>query len=277
MESELNKDQKLAIMEQEINISKNMSRIKHKIAVISGKGGVGKSTVSVNIAAELLKRGYTTGILDADIHGPSVPKLLGVNGSMMKVDENKLVPVKSVSGINVMSIGFLLPSEDSPIIWRGPKKTGAIKQFLSDVKWDDLDFLIIDNPPGTGDEPLTVLQSIPSVDGVVVVTTPQSVAIDDVEKSVNMVKNLKIRVLGVIENMSGFICPHCGEETPIFGKGGGEEMAKSMGIPFLGRLPIDPKISITSDEGKPLIIRDPESSLSRKFSRIIDKIESEIV
>lgn len=276
MEPELDEKQKLAIMEQEINISKNMSRIKHKLAVISGKGGVGKSTVSVNIAAELSKRGYTAGILDADIHGPSVPKMLGVNGSMLEVDEDKLIPVKSDSGINVMSIGFLLPSEDSPIIWRGPKKAGAIKQFLSDVKWSDLDVLIIDNPPGTGDEPLTVLQSIPSIDGVVVVTTPQSVAIDDVEKSINMAKSMKIKVLGVIENMSGFVCPHCGEETPIFGKGGGEKMAKSMGVPFLGRLPIDPKTPTASDEGKPIMIKDPESPLATKFSKIIDKIESEI-
>ena len=268
--------QKLALMEQNIKITKNMNNIKYKIAVMSGKGGVGKSTVAVNLAAALSKKGYKAGIMDADIHGPNVPKMMGVEEKKIEIEGNSLLPVKTDEGIEVMSMAFLLESHDSPIIWRGPQKTGAIREFLADVSWGNLDVLIIDNPPGTGDEPLTVLQALPFLDGVVVVTTPQSVAIDDVEKSVNMARQLKIKIIGVIENMSGFVCPHCGEETPIFGEGGGEQMAKSMGIPFLGRLPIDPKVPTTPDEGSPMVVKHPESVLSKKFLEIVGKIESEI-
>ena len=213
-------EQKLALMKQEMEIIKRMSKIRYKIAVMSGKGGVGKSTVSVNIAAAFAKKGYKTGILDADIHGPNVPKMFGVEGKNLKFDKEGLIPIETKDGIKVMSIDFLLPSQEAPVIWRGPAQTGAVKQFLAEINWDDLDIMIIDNPPGTGDIPLTILQSIPSLDGVVFVTTPQSVVQEDVEKSVNLVKNLNIPIIGIVENMSGFICPHCENEVHIFGKDG---------------------------------------------------------
>lgn len=264
------------LMQQEIEIIKRMSKIKHKIAVMSGKGGVGKSTVSVNLTAAFAKKEYKTGIMDADVHGPNVPKMFGVEGKSLKFDEEGIIPIETEEGIKVMSVGFFLSSQDVPLIWRGPAKTGVIKQFFAEVNWGDLDVLIIDNPPGTGDEPLTILQTIP-LDGVVLVTTPQSVVQEDVIKSVNMVKNLKIPIIGIIENMSGFICPQCKEEILIFGKGNGEKMAENMGVPFLGRLPLDVETSSASDIGTPVVIKEPESEISVKISEIVDKIESKII
>ena len=269
-------ERKKALMEQEIEIIKRMSKIKHKIAVMSGKGGVGKSTVSVNLAAAFAKKGYKTGIMDVDVHGPNVPKMLGVEGKNLKYTKEGIVPVETGEGIKVMSVGFFLSSQDTPVIWRGPAKTGAIKQFFAEVNWGDLDVLIIDNPPGTGDEPLTVLQTIP-LDGVVLVTTPQSVVQEDVTKGVNLVKNLNIPIIGVIENMSGFICPHCENEILIFGKGTGAKMAEEMDIPFLGRLPLDVETAAASDRGTPVVIKEPESEISVRISKIVDEIESKII
>jgi Mrp family chromosome partitioning ATPase len=244
---------------------------------MSGKGGVGKSTVSVNLAASFAKKGYKTGIMDADVHGPNVPKMFGVEGKNLKFDKDGIIPIEADEHIKVMSIGFLLPSQDSPVIWRGPAQAGAIKQFLAEITWGDLDILIIDNPPGTGDVPLTILQSIPSLDGVIIVTTPQSVVQEDVEKSVNLVKGLNIPILGIIENMSGFICPQCGEEISIFGKDGGVKIAEKMAINFLGSLPLDAQTSTASDAGIPIVIKDPKSENSVKISEIVNKIENIIL
>lgn len=267
---------KLRAMQQDVNIVKRMGKVKHKIAVMSGKGGVGKSTVAVNLAAAFAKKGYKTGILDADVHGPNVPMMFGVEGKKIEYNEEGIAPIETNEGIKIMSVGFFLSSQDAPVIWRGPKKTGAIKQLLSEVNWDDLDVLIIDNPPGTGDEPLTVLQSIP-LDGVVLVTTPQAVVQEDVIRSVNLVKNLNINILGVIENMSGFICPHCEEEVSIFGSGNGEKMAEEMGINFLGKLPLNVETPTASDIGTPIVIKEPESEISIKIIKIVDNIESKII
>lgn len=266
-------EQKLTIMEQEIKIAKSMSNIGHKIAVMSGKGGVGKSTVTVNLAEAFAKKGFKTGILDADLHGPNVPKMLGMDKSWITINSEGMIPAETNNGIKVISTEFLLPSNNSPIIWRGPKKTGAIRQFLSDVSWDDLDILLVDNPPGTGDEPLTVLQSISSLDGVVIVTTPQSVALEDVEKCINMTKKLNIRIFGVIENMSGFTCPECHEEIFIFGKGGGKQISEKFDIPFLGSLPLDIDTYKASEEGISIIDKDLDSEISKKILNIVDKIK----
>lgn len=270
-------EQKKLIMQQDIAIVKRMSNIKHKIAVMSGKGGVGKSTIAVNLAAAFALKGYHTGLMDVDLHGPDVPHMLGVENAILEQSPMGIMPLNVRENLDVLSIEFMLPSKGSPIIWRGPKKTGAIRQFLSDVAWGKLDMLIIDNPPGTGDEPLTVLQSISPLDGVVMVTTPQAVAGEDVRKCVNMVKGLKIPVLGIIENMSGFICPHCQKEIDIFGKGEGHELAEELEIPYLGSLPLETQVREKSDLGTPFILADPESNISKKFMEIISKIENKIV
>lgn len=269
-------EHKKLLMEQEIEIVKRMSKIKHKIAVMSGKGGVGKSTVAVNLAASFAKRGYKTGIMDADVHGPNVPKMFGLEGKDLNFSEEGIIPVKTEEDIEVMSVGFFLESQEVPLIWRGPAKTGVIRQFLAEVVWGDLDVLFIDNPPGTGDEPLTVLQTIP-LDGVLLVTTPQSVVQEDVIRSVNMVKDLKIPVIGIIENMSGFICPECKKEVNIFGKSSGEQMAKKLNVPFLGRLPLSAETSEASDTGIPIVTKNPESEVSVRISKIVDEIESEVI
>jgi Mrp family chromosome partitioning ATPase len=269
-------EHKIAMMEEDIAITKNMAKIKHKIAVMSGKGGVGKSTVAVNLVAALNQKGYHTGILDADLHGPNVPLMLGEEVRHLDADERGILPVITKENIKVMSVAFLLPSKDSPVIWRGPKKTGAIKQFLGFVVWDELDFLIVDNPPGTGDEPLTVLQSIPFLDGIVIVTTPSPVALEDVEKCVSMAKSLNIPVIGIIENMAGFACPKCGEESFIFGSGGGQRIATKMNIPFLGQLPIDFTKNSDSDEGMHILTQNKDSPFSQRIMEIVDKIEENI-
>ncbi|NYB51428.1 MAG: Mrp/NBP35 family ATP-binding protein [Methanobacteriaceae archaeon] len=263
-------------MQQDIAIVKRLSNIKHKIAVMSGKGGVGKSTIAVNLAMAFALKGYRTGLMDVDLHGPDVPHMLGVENAILEQSPLGILPLKVRENLDVLSIEFMLPSKGSPIIWRGPKKTGAIRQFLSDVSWGKLDILIIDNPPGTGDEPLTVLQSISPLDGVVMVTTPQAVAGEDVRKCVNMVKGLKIPILGIIENMSGFICPHCKEEIEIFGKGEGTELAEELEIPYLGNLPLETCVREDSDQGKPFVLADPESEMSKKFLEIVSKIEDKV-
>lgn len=269
-------EQKKLLMQQEITIVKRMSNIKHKIAVMSGKGGVGKSTVAVNLAAAFAKKGYKTGIMDVDVHGPNVPKMFNVEGKHLLFTAKGIQPIETEEGIKVMSVGFFLSSLDSPVVWRGPMKTGVIKQFLSEVNWGDLDVLIIDNPPGTGDEPLTVLQSVP-LDGVILVTTPQAVVQEDVRKGINLVLNSKVPIIGIIENMSGFICPHCQEEVPIFGSGNGEEMAKKMDVSFLGKLPLNIETPVSSDTGIPIVIKEPESDIAIKIQKIVDEIESKII
>lgn len=267
-------EQKLAYMKQDMEIAKRMSKIKHKIAVMSGKGGVGKSTMAVNMAVALSKKGYRTGILDVDIHGPNVPRMLKIGKKDILADKDGILPVKVGENLKVISAQFLLSDENSPIIWRGPRKTAAIRQFLGDVSWGDLDILIVDCPPGTGDEHLTILQSIPFLDGIVMVTTPHLVSLDDVEKSINMAKQLKIRVLGIIENMSGMICPKCETEIPLFGNGGGAEIASKTQIPLLGSIPIyvEPK-----GEKNRLLIENNESEASKRMLTIVDKLEDLIM
>lgn len=249
-------------------LESRLCRVKRKIVVLSGKGGVGKSTIAVNLAAGLMMAGLKTGLLDVDIHGPSIPTMMGLEGRSPEGNSTELIPVE-VSGIKVISPGFFLSSQDDAIIWRGPMKANAIRQFLQDVAWGDLDVLVVDSPPGTGDEPLSVCQLIKNLDGAVIVTTPQKVAAVDVRKSITFCRHLKVPVLGVIENMSGFACPKCGEVTPILGSGGGQRMAADMGVPFLGSIPIDPAVAIAGDSGQVSVQMDPTGPAACRMREII--------
>lgn len=258
---------------QDLAIKQNMARIKHKLIVMSGKGGVGKSTVSTNLAFALALKGKQVGIIDTDIHGPSLGKMMGIEGEVVQPseEENKLLPVM-VKGIKVITMASLMRDSDAPIIWRGPLKMGAIKQFLSDIEWGDLDYLVIDSPPGTGDEPLSVCQLIPEADGSIIVTTPQDVALIDSKKTVRFSQALKIPIMGIIENMSGFNCPHCGETIDLFKTGGGEKAAAAMDIPFLGRIPIDPEIVQASDKGRAYIHEYADNPAAKAMQEIVEKI-----
>lgn len=224
--------------------------VKHTVMVMSGKGGVGKSTVSVNLAVTLARK-YKVGLIDADINGPDDPKMLGVSDAEITAKDNQIVPVSSKYGVDVISMAFLLPSEDTAVIWRGALRHKAIQQFLEDVAWGERDFIILDMPPGTGDEGLTVSQLIPEIDGVVIVVTPQDVALLDARKAISFAGQMNIPILGIVENMSGFVCPHCGESVDIFKKGGGEEAARKYGVPFLGRIPLIPEVVANADDGIP--------------------------
>jgi Mrp family chromosome partitioning ATPase len=259
----------------------NMKLIKHKIAVMSGKGGVGKTTTAVNLAMGFEMMGYSTGILDADVTGPDVALMLGLEGRRIEqTGPFGMMPVMHPSGIRVMSLAFLLQTPDTPVIWRGPLKTTVIRQFLAEVYWDQLDFLVIDLPPGTADEPMSVGQLIPDLDGVVIVTTPQDVALLDVRKSIGMAGKMNVPILGIIENMSGliFTCPDCGKVTEIdlFGKGGGEKVANELGIPFLGRIPLDVKIPQDSDKGTPYIVEHPDSPAAKSFKEVVKKLVTKL-
>jgi ATP-binding protein involved in chromosome partitioning len=253
-------------------LASRMCGIKHKIIVLSGKGGVGKSTVAVNVAASLAMAGKKVGLLDIDIHGPSLPKLLHVEGARVEGSDSALYPVKvdcAPGLLSVMSIGFLLNGRDDAVIWRGPMKYGVIKQFLKDVEWGELDYLVVDSPPGTGDEPLAVVQLIGNADGAIVVTTPQQVAVQDVRRSIMFCRQLSLEVLGVVENMSGFICPHCQKHTDIFGTGGGEQMAAELGVPFLGAIPMGPELVASGEDGIPIVQAHPHAQASKAFARIV--------
>ncbi|MGC9345474.1 MAG: Mrp/NBP35 family ATP-binding protein [Candidatus Bathyarchaeales archaeon] len=264
------------LLEQEQRLKARMSKIRHKIAVISGKGGVGKSTVTVNLAVAFMMHGHANsiGILDADIHGPSVPKILGLSGQRLQTGPPGVFPVLSSLGIKVVSMDFLLPDENSAVIWRGPLKMTAIRQFLSDIVWGDLDFLFIDLPPGTGDEPLSVAQLLPEMDGVVIVTIPSEVSQIVVRKAVTFARKLGMPIIGIIENMSGFVCPKCGAKIDIFMSGGGQKIAKELNVPFLGSIPIDPKVCENSDRGVPFIVEHADSQASKAFMEIVKKIET---
>ncbi|MEZ0360838.1 MAG: Mrp/NBP35 family ATP-binding protein [Hydrogenobacter sp.] len=250
--------------------------VKYLIAVGSGKGGVGKSTVAANLAVALLKSGYRVGLLDADIYGPSVPTLLGVKGERIHVDErNRLIPVEKY-GLKVLSIGFLLPSEDTPVIWRGPMLMKALTQFLFDVNWGELDFLILDLPPGTGDVQLTLAQNV-HMTGAIIVTTPQDVALADVKKATAMFKEVDVPVLGVIENMAYFVCPESGKKYYVFGKGKVMEFARAYNLQVLGSIPMDPEVAETSDVGMPVTLAHPESEVSKAFFSIAKLISERIL
>ena len=306
-------EQQKQMIEQEIRLAKNLGQIKHKIVVMSGKGGVGKSTVAANIAETLQAMGYKTGILDADIHGPNIPKMLGIEmleeefnqyqfnifkeiveeeivdtglseeeqrniiEERKKQYQHSIFPVTTQSGLKVMSMAFLIDSLDRPIIWRGPQKTGAIKQLISDAHWGELDFLVIDNPPGTGDEPLTVLQTIPDADLVLMVTTPNVVSQEDVLKCVKMVELMNIKKIGLIENMAYYICPHCNEKLHIFGEGNGKAFADEMEITYLGDLPIEESVSQSPNQNATISVLDPDDEVSKRFKEIVEDIKKEFL
>jgi len=256
-------------------LRRRMDRVKHKIAVISGKGGVGKTLVTVNLAAALAMHGRNgrIGILDADIHGPSVPKMMGLRDAQLQVGPPGTFPAMGPLNIKVVSMAFLLPSVEDPVIWRGPLKMTAIRQFMSEIVWGDLDYLLIDLPPGTGDEPLSVLQLLPEMDGVIVVTIPSEVSEDVVRKAVTFARKMDVPILGIVENMSGVVCPHCGQSFEVFGDGGGERVSSDMGIPLLGKIPLDPRISAATDAGTPFIAAQPDTPAANEFRSIVEKIE----
>ncbi len=266
-------DQRQQMIQQQQRLRLRMGKIKHKVAVISGKGGVGKSTVTVNLAAAFAQTGHLVGILDADIHGPSVPRLLGLTGQQVKVGPPGAFPVVGPLGMKVMSIDFFLPEERTPTIWRGPLKMRAIRQLLTDVVWGELDVLFIDLPPGTGDEVLSIAQLLPEMDGVIIVTMPSELSRAVVKKAITFAERMGMPIVGVIENMSGYVCPSCGEEVDIFQAGGGKKMAEEAKVAFLGKIPIDPNVSSSSDKGVPFVIGQPESSASRAFLEIVEKVE----
>ncbi|MEA3470398.1 MAG: iron-sulfur cluster carrier protein MrpORP [Thermodesulfobacteriota bacterium] len=255
-------------------LSDRMGRIKHKIMILSGKGGVGKSTVATNVAVSLAMEGKRVGLLDSDFHGPSIPTLLNMEGQKPSSDGESILPVDFAQGIKVMSMGFLLPNRDDAVIWRGPMKMNVLKQLLTEVNWGDLDYLIIDFPPGTGDEPLSVAQLLPDCDGAVIVTTPQDLSVNDVRKCINFCRQVNVPVIGVIENMSGLRCPNCGTVIDIFKAGGGEKMAEEMNVSFLGRIPLDPQIVEASDNGKPFVYHYNKTDAAKAFSAAIDPILS---
>jgi len=263
--------QKQMQAEQE-QIRQRVKQIKHQILVLSGKGGVGKSTVAVNLAISLSDAGKKVGLLDIDIHGPSIPKILNLETRAIQAIGDTILPVEVTENLKVMSIGFLLRGKDDAVIWRGPMKYHIIKQFLKDVQWGNLDFLIVDSPPGTGDEPLSVVQLLENADGAIIVTTPQEVALSDVRKCITFCRNLKLPVLGVVENMSGFVCPKCGERTDIFKSGGGEQMANQMNVPFLGRIPIDPQIVDACDSGQPYVQHYSQSQTAKAFNEAMPSL-----
>ena len=249
--------------------------VKHTVMVMSGKGGVGKSTVSVNLAVTLARK-YKVGLIDADINGPDDPKMLGVSDAEITAKDNQIVPVSSKYGVDVISMAFMLPSEDTAVIWRGALRHKAIQQFLEDVAWGERDFIILDMPPGTGDEGLTVSQLIPEIDGVVIVVTPQDVALLDARKAISFAGQMNIPILGIVENMSGFVCPHCGESVDIFKKGGGEEAARKYGVPFLGRIPLIPEVVANADDGIPSassneIVSKAFEGITAKMLQAMDK------
>jgi len=267
-------DQRKKQFEEQQRLKLQLGRIKHKIAIISGKGGVGKSTVTSNLAMAFAMQGHKNkvGVLDADIHGPCIPKMLGLKGKMFVGGPGGLLfPVTGKLGIKVASMDFLLPNDEAPVIWRGPLKMRAIQQFISDVTWGELDYLFIDLPPGTGDEPLSVAQLIPDLDGVVIVTMPSEVSQAVVKKAVTFAKQIGVPIIGIVENMSGFICPDCGAHLNIFKTGGGKKIAEDLSVPYLGSIPIDPNVCNDSDNGVPFIT-EKETSASKAFQEIVEKI-----
>ena len=247
-----------------------LARVKHKLLVLSGKGGVGKSTVAVNLAMALVQRGRRVGVLDADLHGPSVPKLLGASEAALEIADGHMHPIKVAPGLMVVSIAYLVPEPDAPVVWRGPIKMGAIKQFVEDVEWGELDYLIVDLPPGTGDEPLSVAQTIPEADGVVVVTTPQDVALISVRRSIRFTRMLGLEVIGLVDNMNGFICPHCGQASQIFGSDLAESAAKEYDVPYLGKIPLLGSVALSGEKGRPFVLG--EGPDAQAFQGIVDQI-----
>lgn len=255
-------------------VTERLARVRNILLVLSGKGGVGKSTVAVNIAAALAREGKSVGLLDIDIHGPSVPGMMALDGEPVLSHEDAMLPVEYTPNLKVMSVGFLLKARGDAVIWRGPMKYGVIKQFLGNVEWGDLDYLVVDSPPGTGDEPLSVAQMAGNRAVAVVVTTPQRVSVDDVRRSIGFCRSLEIGVAGIVENMSGLVCPHCGETIPVFDTGGGKALAEEMGVPFLGGIPLDPSVVRSGDRGRPVVLESGDSPAAAAFRAVVEHIQS---
>lgn len=256
-------------LKEQIDLQETLFGIRDKIVVLSGKGGVGKSSVAANLAVSLSLQGKKTGLLDVDLHGPSIPTMLGIEGKLPASAGGRIEPVAYSENLKVMSVGLLLRDQSEAVVWRGPAKHGVIKQFLVAVEWGDLDYLIVDCPPGTGDEPLSVIQLLDGAEGAIIVTTPQDVALTDVRKSVTFCRQMNLPVLGVVENMSGFVCPHCGESVDIFKSGGGSRMADEMNVPFLGRIPLDPAMVSAGDAGAPFVEHQAASPAAKAFGEIV--------
>jgi Mrp family chromosome partitioning ATPase len=255
------------------SVKDSLQKIKNKFIVMSGKGGVGKTSTSVNLALALAAKGFNVGLLDVDLHGPDVPRMLGLEGTLSLSKNNKLNPMRHSENLKAISIESLTASKDDAIIWRGPLKYSAIRQFISEVEWGELDFLIIDSPPGTGDEPLTVAQTISDAKAIIV-TTPQEVSLADVRKSINFCKTLNLEIFGLIENMSGFHCPHCNEIIDLFGSGGGEKTAKEIGIKFLGRIPFDHNVVSCGDAGTSFQEKYADSHVTLALAEIAKELSN---
>jgi len=250
--------------------------VKHVVLVLSGKGGVGKSTVSLNLAFALANNGKKVGLLDLDFHGPNIPKMLGIEDRRPAVLANAIEPVHVTGNLSVMSMAFLLPDTSSPVVWRGPMKMVAIQQFLAEVNWGSLDYLVVDLPPGTGDEALSIAQLAPNVRGAVIVTTPQDVAVMDAIKAAKFIERLELPVIGIIENMSGMICPHCGDIINLFSTGGGKRAAADLGVPYLGAIPLDPEMVKAGDEGRPYIMSHADSPTWKAVDSVMKKLVAQI-
>jgi ATP-binding protein involved in chromosome partitioning len=281
MEQMISEEQKRQMAEEQEQVRQRVAVIKHRILVLSGKGGVGKSSVAANLAMALASRGSKVGLLDVDIHGPSIPRILGIEGCPADLagpnrDSALLQPISATENLRVMSMGFLLENREAAVIWRGPMKYNVIKQFIKDVDWGELDYLVVDSPPGTGDEPLSVVQLLGAPSHAVVVTTPQELSLSDVRRCVTFCRQVQVPVLGVVENMSGFVCPHCGQQTNIFKKGGGQTLAQEMKIPFLGQIPIDPRLVDAADEGTSYFQRFRDTETARSFERIVAAVVAAI-
>ena len=257
--------------DQDAHVTESLQKIKNKLIVMSGKGGVGKTSVSVNLGIALADKGYKVGIMDVDLHGPDVPRMLGLEGMLTLNQNQKLTPMSYSENLQAVSVESLTQNKDDAIIWRGPIKHSAIRQFISDVAWGELDFLIIDSPPGTGDEPLSVAQTIPDSKAIIV-TTPQEVALADIRKSINFCKTVKMEIFGLIENMSGFTCPNCGEKIDLFGSGGGEKTASAMGVTFLGKIPFDLNVVSCGDTGVSFQEKYKDSTVTKAFADIAEKM-----
>jgi Mrp family chromosome partitioning ATPase len=265
------------VAQQDIAITRSLGKIKRKVLVMSGKGGVGKSTVAVNLALGLAKKGYKVGLMDVDLHGPDICRMLDLTDSLeSRQSEKSLVPPLVYNeNVKVVSLEYMMKDRDEAIIWRGPLKIQAIRQFVADMDWGELDYLVVDAPPGTGDEPLSVAQTIPNVQAVVV-TTPQAVALADVRKSINFCKTVEMPIIGIVENMSGFICPHCEEPVDIFSSGGGEKTARDFELPFLGRVPMDPRVVVGGDSGQPYLSSDENSPAVKAFAAVVEAVEQRL-
>ena len=269
---------KVAKSMQNIGLQSTLSKIKHKILVMSGKGGVGKSTVATNVAMGLAKKGYQVGLVDVDLHGPDICRMLDLKDKLYAEKEEKpklLPPMKYDDNLKVISLEYLMENRDEAIIWRGPLKIQAIRQFIGDIDWGALDYLVIDAPPGTGDEPLSVAQTIKDVNALIV-TTPQEIALADVRKSISFCRHVNIRILGIVENMSGFICPHCSKPVDIFGTGGGKKVALEYTLRFLGKVPMDPQVVLGGDRGKPYLSSGAGTVATKAFDEVLDNVLKEL-